>query len=158
MAKSLDKSLIQVLEATPPFTDLPERSIEAVSQCIELVSFEAGQFLFREGQPADNFYIILQGRVAIELRTTGRGQVIIQTLEENDIAGFGWVHPPQRWIFDAQSLTFLKALSVNVESFMELCSKDPALGFDVMQRLLGSAVDQLQATRLQVLEFYGVRG
>ena len=158
MPKSQEIELMEALEATPFFSDLASETLELLSGSTKLVSFEAGQFLFREGQPADDFFIILQGRVAIELRTTGRGQVIIQTLEENDIVGFGWVHPPQRWIFDAQSLTFLQALSVNVEGLMDICRKDHSFGFDIMQNLVGSVVDQLQATRLQVLEFYGVRG
>ena len=150
--------LERTLETTSHFAGLSPQALHSVASCARPVRFEAGQFLFREGQPADEFYIILQGRVAIELRSSGRGQVVIQTLEEDDLVGFSWVHPPPRWIFDAQALTFLQAISIHAEDFLEACHKDPEMGFEVMRRLIGGVVDQLQATRLQVLEFYGVRG
>ena len=42
--------------------------------CAANVRFDAGAFLFREGEPADRFFVVRQGRVALEIDAPGRGR------------------------------------------------------------------------------------
>ncbi len=158
MPHTPDKNIARALSTSPCFAGLSQSALGVVAEAAVAARFEAGQFLLREGQAADRFFVLLQGRVAIELRSSNRGQVIIQTLEEGDVVGLSWLHPPQRWIFDAQALTFIDALSIDADAIMAACRLDPALGLDLMHRFAGCAIDQLQAARLQLLEFYGVKG
>ena len=66
--------------------------------------FEAGESIFREGDPANRFYLIQQGKVALESGVGDRGTILIQTIGAGDVLGWSWLFPPYYWHFDARAL------------------------------------------------------
>lgn len=68
--------------------------IQLVVGCASNVRFNPDQFIFREGEEADQFYVIRHGKVAVEVFTPERGPLIIDTLGEGDILGWSWLLPP----------------------------------------------------------------
>ena len=61
------RTLDEVVLEAPIFADLDARYAEQLAGCSRTVGFEAGETLFREGEPADVFYVVRRGRVALEL-------------------------------------------------------------------------------------------
>ena len=57
----------------PFFKDLPAPHLDTVVGCVANVKFEPGEFIFREGQPADHFFVVRQGKVAVEVFVPGKG-------------------------------------------------------------------------------------
>src|SRR6478672_505995 len=78
--------------------------LQQVASCAFEAQFDAGQFIFREGEAANQFYIITRGKVALEVFVPGRGAVAIETLEAGDVLGWSWLFPPHRWHFDGRAL------------------------------------------------------
>ena len=117
--------------------------------------FEAGGYLLREGEPADWFYLIRQGRVALELKAPGRPPVTIQTIREGEIAGVSWLIPPYRWTYDARAMELVRALALDGKCLRGKCEQDHDLGYDLMKRFMPVLIQRLQATRLQLLDLYG---
>ena len=66
--------------------------------------------IFREGEEANNFYLIRSGRVALQLFADRRGPLVISTLEEGDILGWSWLSSPYRWKFTARALEVTRAI------------------------------------------------
>ena len=81
------EGLERIVKEHPFFAGIEEEIRELVCGCAKNVRFEAGQYLFHEGEPADQFYLIRHGRVALELTAPGRGAVTFQTLGEGEIVG-----------------------------------------------------------------------
>ena len=75
--------------------------------------FEAGQYLFHEGESADQFYLLRHGRVALELRDPARGAVTLQTLREGEVFGLSWLVPPYRWTYDARAIDLVRAIAID---------------------------------------------
>ena len=117
--------------------------------------FEAGQYLFHEGEPADQFYLVRHGRVALQLTAPGRGAVTFQTLGEGEIIGVSWLIPPYRWSNDAKALELTRAIAVDAACLRQKCEADHDLGYDMMKRFMPVLAERLQATRLQILDVYG---
>jgi CRP-like cAMP-binding protein len=55
-----------IVAANPMFAKLQPRSLEAVATLAKVVSIPAGTVLLREGEPAESFYVIVEGTVHIE--------------------------------------------------------------------------------------------
>ena len=55
-----------VLRAVPLFADLDERSLQAVAVLAREQTRKAGDVLMLEGEPGDEFYVIVDGTVRIE--------------------------------------------------------------------------------------------
>jgi CRP/FNR family transcriptional regulator, dissimilatory nitrate respiration regulator len=59
------------------FADLPEDDVAAVAGVCTLRGLAKGEFLFREGQPADGFYVVQSGVINVHrIGADGREQVI----------------------------------------------------------------------------------
>lgn len=137
------------------FRDLDPRFVALVVGCAKNVRFEAGEYLFREGGEADQFYLIRHGRVALEMASPNDGAVTIQTLGEGELVGLSWIVPPYRWAYDARALELTRAVSLDAVCLRRKLDDDHDLGYEVMQRLVPVLIDRLQGTRLQMLDVYG---
>jgi CRP/FNR family transcriptional regulator, cyclic AMP receptor protein len=152
------ETLERLLAGHELFRDLEPRYVNLLTGCAANVRFDAGAFLFREGQPADRFFVVRQGRVALEIDAPGRGPIVIQTLGEDDVIGYSWLFPPYRWRFDARAIEPTRALALDGQCLRGKCDDDPVLGYELMKRFAGIALQRLQATRLQLLDVYGQVG
>ena len=63
-------------------------------------------------RPADEFYLIRHGRVALELSAPGRGAVTVRDPRAGDILGLSWLIPPYRWTYDARALEPVRAIAL----------------------------------------------
>jgi CRP/FNR family transcriptional regulator, cyclic AMP receptor protein len=147
--------LERILREHPFFAGLPEPFCTFVCGCAKNVRFEAGQYLFREGEPADEFYLLRDGRVALELHAPDRGRITFETLREGEIVGVSWLIPPYRWSYDARALTLVRAIGMDAACLRQKCEADHDLGYEMMKRFLPVLIERLQATRLQILDVYG---
>ena len=111
--------------------------------------------LFREGDPADTFYVIRHGSVALETFVPSRGAITIETLEAGEVLGWSWLFPPYRWHFDARALAAVRATAFDAACLRGKCDDDPALGYDADVALRGVLIERLQWTRLRLLDVYG---
>ena len=126
--------------------------------CASNVRFGEGTWLFREGQPANQFFLIRHGKVALEIAAPGYGSITVQTVGEGDVVGFSWLVRPYTWQLDARALAPTVAISLDGVCLRGKCEEDTRLGFDLMQCVAAVAVRRLQAARLQLLDVYGHAG
>ena len=151
MTRGLDELLAEV----PVLHGLSADEVALVAGCGKNVHFDAGDILFREGGPADVFYVVRQGIVALELHVPGRGAVTMETLEAGEVLGWSWLFPPYRWHFDARALANVRATEFDAACLRGKCDADPVLGYRLMGRFAQVIIERLQATRLRLLDVYG---
>ncbi|MCC6777727.1 MAG: cyclic nucleotide-binding domain-containing protein [Hyphomicrobiales bacterium] len=137
------------------FAGLKEEFCQLICGCAKNVRFEAGQFLFHEGDAADWFYLIRHGRVALTASLPGRGAMTFQTVGVGEIVGISWLLPPYRWMYDAKALELTRAIAMDGACLRGKCEADHDLGYEMMKRFVPVLVERLQATRLQILDVYG---
>ncbi len=147
--------LDKIIKAHPFFADLEPSYCELIAGCGRNVRFEAGQYLFREGDSADQFYLLRHGRVAFEITVPGRGPTRFQTLDAGQIAGISWLVPPYRWNYDAKAVELTRAIALDAKCLRGKCEQDHHLGYELMKRFVPELVRRLHATRLQMLDVYG---
>jgi CRP-like cAMP-binding protein len=134
---------------------MKEEFLELISGCAKNVRFEAGQYLFHEGQPADQFYLLRSGRVALQISAPER-TLTVQTVGEDEIVGASWLVPPYRWGFDAKALELTRAIAMDAACLRGKSEGDHDLGYELMKRFMPVLIQRLHATRLQILDVYGV--
>jgi len=150
---------VQTLETLLPDSEafagmLPEH-LEVVAGCAKNVRFAPGEQLFREGEPADTFYLVRAGQVVTEIWVPGRGGVRIETIEPGELVGWSWLIPPYRCHFDGLALDTVRALAFDGACLRGKCDRDPELGYALLKRFSELLAVRLQATRLRLLDLYG---
>jgi CRP/FNR family transcriptional regulator, cyclic AMP receptor protein len=149
------KSLIAELIEHPFFEGLPDDFFETLAACAIQVKFAANQMIYHEGDPADQFLLILKGKVAIEIFASQRGSLIVQTVTAGEVLGWSWLFAPYRRRFDARTLEATEAIGMNAVCLREKAEQDYRLGYELFKRFSKVVVARLQATRLQLIDFYG---
>lgn len=137
------------------FRGLDPSFLSLVAGCGRNVRFEADQYLFHDGEAADEFYLLREGQVALEIMPPGRGSITFQTLGPGEIVGVSWLFPPYRWAYDARALERTRAFGFDARCLREKCEADHDLGYELMKRVVPIVTQRLQATRMQILDVYG---
>jgi CRP-like cAMP-binding protein len=149
------ETLEPIVAALPLFQGLRPAHMQLISGCAANVRCEAGEFLGREGQPADKFWVIRQGRVALEIHAPGRGPLTVQTIGEGDVVGWSWLVPPYQLRFDVHAVTSTRALMFDGKCLRGKFANDPELGYEMMQRFSRVILRRLEAMSIQLLDLYG---
>lgn len=149
------EGLERIVLAHPFFAGLEAELGQVISGCARNLRFESGQYLGHEGDPADEFFLIRQGKVALEILPPGRAAIVFATQSEGDMVGVSWLVPPYRWRFDARAVELTRVIGINAKCLRDKCEADDHLGYALMKRILPVIVQRLAETRLQILDVYG---
>ena len=89
-------ALLAAVAAHPFLRGLAPAHLSKLADNAMLVSWKAGEVIFREGDPANRFYLIRQGKVALESCKRDEAPVLIQYIGADDVLGWSWLFPPSR--------------------------------------------------------------
>ena len=128
--------------------------LRLLSESAMRANFAEQETIFRQGEPADRFYLIQAGSVFITSRIPGRGQITIQTIGSGEALGWSWLFPPYRWHFSARSIDETDAVAFDAQALREKTEENHDFGYDIAMRIAQIMLQRLQATRMQLLDFY----
>ena len=148
------QTIEQYLPDHPFFQGLDEQAVALMAGCAVNVHLHPGEYLFREGESADTFFVIRSGRVAIEMRRPTE-RVVLDSAHEGDVVGWSWLVPPYRWTFDASATEETSAIAFDGQCLRGKCEADPALGYALLQRVVQVMSRRLQSARVRLLDLYG---
>jgi CRP/FNR family transcriptional regulator, cyclic AMP receptor protein len=149
------QTIEELLGEAPALQALAPAHRQTVAGCARIRVFAPGERIMREGDRADEFYVIRDGAVALETVVPGRGPVTVQTLHDGELLGWSWLVPPYRTAFDARSLGVTRAFALDGACLRGKCDRDPALGYDLLKLVAVVFTERLQDTRLRLLDLYG---
>ncbi|HHT9158913.1 MAG: Crp/Fnr family transcriptional regulator [Planctomycetes bacterium GWF2_39_10] len=150
------KTIEQYIAEHPFFKGIDPSYLKTIMGCSNEVRFDIGQFILREGEEANNFYVIHFGKVALEIFTPIRGPITIQTIGDGDVLGWSWLVPPFHWHYDARVLEPTCAIAMDGRCLRTKCEQNHDLGYELLKRFTHIITQRLEATRLQLLDVYGV--
>lgn len=151
------ETMDQILAKQAFFADFPSEFGDLIAGCASNCHFKAGEYLLREGDPADRFFLLREGKVALEIAAPARAPVVLTTLKEEQIVGVSWLTAPYRAEFDARAMEPVRAIAIDAKCLRGKCEDDHHLGYEMMKRFLPLVVERLHATRMQILDVYGQR-
>jgi CRP-like cAMP-binding protein len=149
------QTIEQLLAEAKDFNGMSEEHLALIAGCAQNKVFEDGQYLMREGNPANTFFVIRHGRVAMEIFVPQRGGVTIETIDDGDLLGWSWLVPPFRCHLDARALGNVHTVAFDAVCLRGKADEDPVLGYELMRRFIPVIVERLQATRVRMLDVYG---
>lgn len=132
--------------AHPFLVGVNAHHIRLLADCAMRSEFTAGQIIFRKGETANRFYLIEDGKVALE-SSTGDAVVRIDEVGPGDLLGWSWIFSPYVWHFDARAIEPTTAIFLYGTILREYCESDPSLGYELFKRMSEVMMRRLQAAR-----------
>ena len=149
------RDMAQIVSEHPMFADFSPDHRALIAGCASNVSFKPGEWIFREGQPADRFYIIRYGKVAVEVFSPAKGRVTIQTHDVGEVLGWSWIVEPYRCYHDARALDLTRALAFDGHCLRAKANSDTEFGYALLKKFMPLIVKSLERVELQLLDVYG---
>lgn len=140
-----------IIGAVPLLRGLPQDQIALLTAAARRVSLPLHHRLFEEGGPADRFWIIEAGCVALDVLEPGVGRLTIATLGRGDVVGLSWLVPPYQWQFGAVCTQPVQAYEFDARTVRAACAEHPEFGYAIAMRFMTVTVQRLQTTRTRLL-------
>ena len=135
----------------PFLVDMDPRHVETLLRGATEQQFRPDEIIFREGEPANRFYLINWGEVALEAKCPGDGVVHIQTLRVGDVLGWSWLFAPFAWNFQARALKETRVIACDGGHLLVKSEDDDEFGHELVKRLAYVTIQRLQETRKQLV-------
>lgn len=145
------KAVESVIANHPFLRGLKPEHLRLLADSAMRMRYEAGELIFREGDPANRFYLIEQGQVSLESHRKDEAPVAVQVIGPGDVLGWSWLFPPYHWHFDARVLEPTTAIFFYGTRLREQCEENHDFGFELMKRMTHVVIHRLQATRKELL-------
>jgi len=117
-----------VLRAVPLFADFEDSALDDLARLFGIQRFRKHETIFREGDPGEKFYVVLEGSVAVVREAAQRRESILSILTTGDFFG-------EMSVFDTSArsagIRTLTAASVGVlgrDEFLSLIDRNPRVG------------------------------
>ena len=137
----MDKSeIIRVLEGSEIFSGLEKRDIEKIAGLCKVLTFEPGEYVFRQGDFGEDLYVIAEGRMFLERSVdlgSRKGSVITGLLGKGRVFGC-WsslLGEPHDLMSSATCSKRTKVVVMEGAGLREMMLSDRELGFSILQRL-----------------------
>ena len=151
-----DQPSAETLEAAvanhPFLAGLAREHLRVLLRNVMRVRFGQGETIFREGDPANRFYLIETGKVSLETREKNRPDLHVQTIGAGDVLGWSWLFPPFAWHFQARATRPTHVICCDGGHLLVQAEENSEFGYDVMRRITQILIQRLQAARKKLIQ------
>jgi CRP/FNR family transcriptional regulator, cyclic AMP receptor protein len=146
-----DSSLHGYIARHPMFEGLSSAQLDLLASHASTRTARSQERVFRHDTPADRFYIVREGKVALQVPAVEGEPLTVQTVGDGNVLGWSWLVAPYRWLFDARALTPSLLVALDGESLRAHCDADPMLGYDLLRRFAALMAQRLNSARLAAI-------
>lgn len=149
------ENLLEIFHTLPWCQQLPDNHLYLLVGLSRVVQFPKGAEIFKEGEPEDYLYIVINGRVAIEIFVPGQGRISIYTAEPTEVVGWSSVTPVVlKRTASARAVLDSRLIAMDAPALRRLCESDCGLGCTIFRHIANVAAQRLLMTRLQLLDIF----
>jgi CRP-like cAMP-binding protein len=142
---SEEANKITFLKSLPFFQDLANWQLKRVTEIVFERTYEENETLFEQGQPGAALFLIIEGRVAIELENSGRRTILAQ-LEKGHFLGELALLDESPRSATARAVVKTKTLALYRNDLKRLIATDPATACLIYRSLATIVCDRLRTT------------
>jgi CRP-like cAMP-binding protein len=144
---------LELLRPLPLFTALTADELGKIAELCESKSFESGECIFREGEPGNRLYIIVEGGVRISREIPGAGEEALAVLKRGAMFGEMAVFDRSERSTDAISHGATTVLTISRSEFEMLLEFNRELGYKVLWAVVRMLSGRLRSTNDSLRSF-----
>ncbi|HEY1771031.1 MAG TPA: peptidase domain-containing ABC transporter [Chthoniobacterales bacterium] len=122
--KAIDDTL---LRRASLFQFLPDEHFEKLRALLQEESYEFGDLIVRQGEPAESFYVLLSGRARVVKADQNGAEIVLATIKPGDSFGEAALAEGGTRSATVRCSTAVEGLRLDRADFLELAEKNPEL-------------------------------
>lgn len=144
---------LELLRSIPLFSALSREELGKIAELCESKSWESGEYIFREGEPGNRLFIIVEGGVRISRQIPGAGEEALAVLKRGALFGELAVLDKGERSTDAISHGGTTALTISRSEFEMLLEFNRELAYKVLWAVVRMLSGRLRSTNDSLKSF-----
>jgi CRP-like cAMP-binding protein len=146
----------ELLRRYPFFSLLNDSQLKAIAMIAEEESIPSGATILEEGEPAEYFYLLLEGSVDLfytikaDYHPEQRREVPVGVINPGEPFGISALIEPHVLTSTTRSAADCKVINVEALALRRLLENDPGMSCILIRQVAKSAIERLNATRVQL--------
>ena len=128
-----NQSITEYLSNHEFFSEFSDDVLKFLCECSSTREIKKGQILFRQGEHADKFYVIRNGRISLQMPAIMGPTLEIQTLDKDQVLGWSWLISPYQWNFQTKAEEDSELLQFDGTAILARCKQEPKFGYELYQ-------------------------
>ncbi|HWQ91525.1 MAG TPA: Crp/Fnr family transcriptional regulator [Clostridia bacterium] len=145
------KTMLDVVSEQPLFKDLRPEHLRSLAENARFRTFRPGEIVFRNGDLAKRFYVVISGRIDVEATTEAGQPVRLQTTGPGELLGWSWNFSNSIRQLHARAAEPTEVIYFRGDPLRRQCDQDHDLGYELFRRVSEQMMQRLQATRRVLL-------
>jgi CRP/FNR family cyclic AMP-dependent transcriptional regulator len=125
----------RLLDTTELFAALPSDVLDGLSAQASVRELNRNQLLFAQGDPSQELFVVLDGRIAVVTRATDGRESVVAVLETGGLFGELGLFDGDRRSADARALTDVRLLALGYEPVRRVLRERPELLWIIVKLL-----------------------
>ena len=150
--------LVDYLKTHSIFKGMSDDQAQTLASAASIRTYEPGDCLFKQDESADFCYIVVSGRVSVQIPAIYGPPLVVQSIPDEGVLGWSWLIPPYRWAFEAITQVQTEVIELDGKALREACETDPVLGYQLMKRFAGLMSQRLYEAREKMMENWSAPG
>jgi CRP/FNR family cyclic AMP-dependent transcriptional regulator len=140
----------EVLRRYPFFQGAGEESLRRLAMNSQVLSFDTGQTLFRDNEPAQHLYLVTEGEVDIQYVLGSGERRTADTRVSGDLLLWSAIIKPYRTTAYALARRPTQVVAIDAGTLRRLCEEDRELERVLMKEVAQVISERLSAARVQL--------
>ena len=149
-----EPKLAEAIQNHPFFRGFDPAFVGTVAREAHQYTFPTDEMIAREGTPSKGLYLVLEGKIALEVVAADHPQLTVQTIGPGEVFGWSWLVPPHHWRFDVRALKPSRVIALDGERLRRTLRENPEWGFQFLTRFMPVLAERLENTQIQLLDLH----
>ncbi|MEM2878662.1 MAG: cyclic nucleotide-binding domain-containing protein [Candidatus Hadarchaeales archaeon] len=148
MAEKVTPDMLKKMDI---FEFVGKEELKKIAEIAEIEEFEPGEYVFRDGDIGKKIYVVLEGRVSVEIPVGSGKTVQVYTMTKWRFFGYPSLLRDKKFTTNARCLDRVKVVSIPADGLEEIFKENCTCGYLVMKRVAELIAQKLRDTRMQLI-------
>ena len=153
-----NQSTTEYLSTHEFFSEFSDDDLKFLCECSSMREIKKGQILFLQGENADKFYVVRNGRISLQMPAIMGPTLEIQTVDEDQVLGWSWLISPYQWNFQTKAEDDSELLQFDGAAILARCEQEPKFGYELLKKFAALMSVGLNAARQKMMDEWNPDG
>jgi CRP-like cAMP-binding protein len=149
-----DENLINKLQGISFLHDIDPAHLEQIASIAEARVYDASDVLFHEGEPAEYVYLVVTGKIKLELCPSTIYQKNLMTVGPGEMLGWSAFVEECNYASTGVVVAPTQLIRIEGKRLRAICDREPEFGYDFMHRIMRALAQRLTTTWSQLAHVY----
>ena len=149
-----DNNVIMTLEGISFLHDIDPAHLQQIASIAEIRVYDSNDILFHEGEPAEHVYLVVTGRIMLELCRETIFKKSLMNVGPGEMLGWSSFVEQRNYASTGVVVAPTQLVKIDGKQLRAICDRDPEFGYDFMHRIMRALAKRLTTTWSQLANIY----